>query len=158
MIEIDFESFHNKDYLEEGYDLYVVKNGLGDVLYVGISNQSIWERWFGWNGHMLWVDQVIEGNSAVGQKIVDHLPHSLKWKIQLWTLEDCAVFCRDILPSTRIPSIDFTEPYMIRKLSPILNRSYNLNPGRDTTPKSKREIEREKFLDEMYKKIFDNKP
>jgi hypothetical protein len=158
MIEIDFESFHNKDYLEGGYDLYVVKNGLGDVLYVGISNQSIWERWFGWNGHMLWVDHVIEGNSPVGEKIVDHLPHSLKWKIQLWTLEDCVVFCRDILPSTSIPNIDFTEPYMIQKLSPILNGSYNLNPGKDTTPKSKREIEREKFLDEMYKKIFDKKP
>ena len=40
MIEIDFESFHNQDYIEEGYDLYVVKNGLGDVLYVG-------ETWIG---------------------------------------------------------------------------------------------------------------
>jgi hypothetical protein len=157
MIEIDFEHFHNQDYMEEGYDLYVMKNGLGDVLYVGISNQSIWERWFGWNGHILWLDHVVEGNSAVGQKIVDHLPGSLKWEIQLWTLEDCVSFCRDILPTTHIPNIAFIEPYMIQKLSPILNSSYNFHPGKDTTPKSKREIEREKDLDEIYKQIFEKK-
>jgi len=155
MIEIDFESFHNQNYVEEGYDLYVMKNGLGDVLYIGISNQNIWERWFGWNGHILWVDHVIEGNSAVGRKIVDHLPDSLKWKIQLWTLDDCVNLCRDELPTTRIPNIGFIEPFMIQKLSPILNGSYNLRPGKDTTPRSNKEIEREKFLNEMYKKIFD---
>ncbi len=157
MIELDFERFHNQDYIEEGYDLYVMKNGLGDVLYVGISKQSIWIRWFGWNGHVLWADRVIEGNSPVGKKIVDHLPDSLKWKIQLWTLEDCINFCRDILPTIRISNIDFIEPYMIQKLSPILNGSYNRRPGKDTTPKSKREIERERSIDELYKKIFDKK-
>ena len=47
------------------------------------------------------------------------------------------------------------ELFMIQILSPILNGSYNLHPGKDTTPKSKKEIECEKFLDEMYKKIFD---
>jgi hypothetical protein len=47
MIEIDFEKFHNHDYREKGYDLYVMKNGLGDPLYVGISTRSIWELWFG---------------------------------------------------------------------------------------------------------------
>lgn len=86
---------------------------------------------------------------------MDHLPDSLKWKIQLWTLPDCIDFCSDILPAVHFPSIDFIEPYMIQKLSPILNGSYNLRPGKDTTPKSKKEIERENFLDDMYKKIFD---
>ena len=157
MIEISFEKFHNQDYIEEGYDLYVMKNGLGDVLYVGISTQSIWERWFGWHGHIFWADHAIEGNSAVGQKIVDHLPDSLKWKIQLWTLEDCVNFCKDIVPSANIPNIAFIEPFMIQKLSPILNGSYNLHPGKDTTPKSKKEIEREKLLDRLYKDIFDKK-
>src|SRR6476661_8683758 len=105
---------------------------------------------------MLWVNHVIEGNSPVGQKIVHHLPNSLKWKIQLWTLEDCVSFCNDILPVTHISNIELIEPYMILKLSPILNGSYNLHPRKDTTPKSTKEIENEKFLDEMYKKIFDN--
>jgi hypothetical protein len=157
MIEIEFESFHNQDFVEEGYALYVMKNGLGDALYVGISQQSIWTRWFAWNGHILWSANAIEGNSAVGRKIVDHLPESLRWKIQLWTLEDCVAFCRDVLPSSNIPSIDFIEPYMIQKLSPILNGSYNLQPGKDTTLKSKTEIERQRVLDEMYRKIFDKK-
>src|SRR5690349_5689608 len=157
MIELDFESFHNQEYAEDGYSLYVVKNGLGNVLYVGISHLNIWERWFGWSGHILWVDQVIEGHSHVGEKIVDHLPDSLQWKIQLWTLEDCLEFCRDVLPTTRPPDIDFVEPYMIQKLSPILNGSYNLRPGKDNTPKSKKEIERENSLNEMYKKIFEKK-
>jgi len=49
------------------------------------------------------------------------------------------------------------EPYMIKKPSPILNVNYNLSPGSDTTPKSKKEIEREKYLDKMYREIFDKK-
>ena len=158
MIEIDFEVFHNQNYVEEGYDLYVMKNGPGDVLYVGISHQSIWERWFGGNGHILWVDRPREANSPVGRKILDHLPDSLRWKIQLWTFEACVNFCKDILPTTHAPNIDFIEPYMIQKLSPILNGSYNLHPGKDTTPKSQKEIERERLLDEMYRKIFDKNP
>jgi hypothetical protein len=46
---------------------------------------------------------------------------------------------------------------MVQKLRPALNVIYNLNPGRDTTPKSKTEIEREKFLDKMYDEIFSKK-
>jgi hypothetical protein len=46
---------------------------------------------------------------------------------------------------------------MIQKLRPALNAIYNLHPGKDTTPKSKKEIEREKFLDKMYDQIFNKK-
>jgi hypothetical protein len=46
---------------------------------------------------------------------------------------------------------------MIQKLSPILNGTYNLRPGKDTTPKSKKEIEREKDLDRIYDEIFNKK-
>ncbi|HXQ34569.1 MAG TPA: hypothetical protein VN843_11205 [Anaerolineales bacterium] len=107
-------------------------------------------------GHMIWDGkQHIIGQSAVGQKIVDHLPDLLKWKIQLWTLEDCIEFCNNILPPIQQYPIEFVEPFMIQKLSAILNITYNLDPGKDTTPKSKKEIEREKFLDEMYKEIFE---
>jgi hypothetical protein len=31
MIEIDFESFHNQNYNEKGYELYVMKNGNMDI-------------------------------------------------------------------------------------------------------------------------------
>jgi len=158
MIEIDFQCFHDQGYEEEGYDLYVMKNGPGDVLYVGISTQSIWDRWFGWNGHIVWEGNIIYGTSAVGQKIEDHLPDSLQWRIQLWTLEDCIKLCKDELRATkRQPDIKFMEPFMIQKLSPILNGTYNLRPGKDTTAKSQKEIQREKLLDEVYKKIFEKK-
>ncbi len=158
MLEIDFVKFHDQDYVEEGYELYVMKNGSGDILYVGITTQSIWQRWFGWNGHMVWEDNRIYGISSIGQKIVDHLPDSLNWKIQLWTLEACKTFCKDILPaSRRDPTIQFVEPFMIQKLSPILNVTYNLNPGKDTTPMSEREKKREEILDYWYDKIFNKK-
>jgi hypothetical protein len=158
MIEIKFKRFHDQDYVEEGYELYVVKNGLNDVLYVGTSTLSIWERWFGWHGHILWTDAIIQGTSPVGQNMVDHLPESLNWKIQLWTLEDCMNYCSYILPpNMSMLDIKLIEPYMIQKLSPILNMTYNLSPGRDTTPKSKKEKAREKLLDEAYRKLFEKK-
>jgi len=158
MIEIVFESFCDHDYVDEGYDLYVMKNGLGEVLYLGISTQSIWERWFGWNGHMHWEANVIFGKSPVGEKILAHWPDSLKWKIQLWTLADCVTFCKDVLPVNRSHlTIKFVEPFMIQKLSPILNVTYNLNPGQDTMPMSEREKKREEILDNMYDKIFNKK-
>jgi hypothetical protein len=158
MIEIDFEKFGDQDFVDEGYELYVMKNGSGAVLYVGITTQSIWERWFGWNGHMMWEGNTIYGISLIGQKIVDHLPESLKWKIQLWTLEDCRIFCKDMLPETQsYTTIQFVEPLMIQKLSPSLNVTFNLNPGKDTTPKSKQEKKREETLDNWYDKIFNKK-
>jgi len=52
MIELDFVQFHEQHYREQRYELYVLKNGLGDILYIGISKSNIWERWFGWGGHM----------------------------------------------------------------------------------------------------------
>jgi hypothetical protein len=44
---------------------------------------------------------------------------------------------------------------MIRKLSPALNVTYNLNPGKDTTLKSQKEKEREQQADKLYREIFD---
>jgi len=158
MIEIEFKRFHKQDYADDGYELYVMKNGSDDVLYVGISTRSIWERWFGWNGHITWNRNTIYGESSIGRKIADHLPDSMKWKIQLWTRDDCIEYCKDVLPpNTQRLTIGFIEPFMIQKLSPILNEIYNLHPGEDTTPKSKKELEHEKMLDEIYKSIFEKK-
>jgi hypothetical protein len=89
MIEITFNDFHDYNYPDEGYELYVMKNGLGDVLYVGISENNIWGRWFSFGGHMIWDGRHIIGQSSVGEKIADHMPDSLDWKIQLWLLDDC---------------------------------------------------------------------
>jgi hypothetical protein len=158
MIELDFQQFHDQKYREQGYELYVLKNGLGGILYIGISKNDIWQRWFGWGGHMTWDGKVIYGESPVGVKIENHLPDSLNWKIQLWTLQDCVNFCRNELPIDTLEiTIHEIEPIIIRKLSPALNGTYNLNPGKDTTPKSQKEMELERKADELYREIFNSK-
>jgi hypothetical protein len=162
MIELSFWNFHEQNYDENGlgfgYCLYVVKNGTGCVLYVGISTVDVWERWFGWGGHITWDGNMIYGESSIGEKIEKHIPDSLNWKIQLWTLEDCIKFCRTELSSDIFEkTIHDVEPIMIQKLSPALNDTYNLNPGKDTTPKSPKEKELEEKADRLYKEIFNNK-
>ena len=158
MIELTFQEFHEQQYKEDRFCLYIVKNRQGDVLYIGISTINVWERWFAWSGHMVWDGKVIYGESPIGVKIEDHLPDSLRWKIQLWTLDDCIQFCRMELPEDTLAlTIGDIEPIMIQKLSPALSIIFNLHPGKDRTPKSEKEIKRDQYLDEMYKKIFDKR-
>lgn len=158
MIELRFENFYEQNYKDEGFCLYVVKNGLGDILYVGISTADVWSRWFGWGGHMMWDGKIIYGESPIGVKIENHLPDSLSWKIQLWTLTDCKEFCRRELPhDTSTVTIQEIEPLMIKKLSPALNATYNLTPGKDTTPRSQKEKELEQKADAAYHDIFNKK-
>jgi len=47
LIEVTLERFYNSEYEEQGFCLYIVKNGKNEVLYIGITQQTIWERWFG---------------------------------------------------------------------------------------------------------------
>jgi hypothetical protein len=89
MFEITFKDFYELGYEEDAWhELYVVKNGLDEVLYVGITSQKIWDRWFGWNGHIFLSGPILVGRSSVGNKIVDHLPDAWEWKVQLWSLDD----------------------------------------------------------------------
>ena len=156
MIELSFLEFHQQRYAEQQFCLYVVKNGSSDILYIGISTNDVWERWFGFGGHLTWDGNIIYGESPIGVKIENHLPDSLGWKIQLWSLKDCLEFCgeelRNDLPEATIQEL---ESRMIRKLSPALNTMFNLSAGEDTSPKSKKEIERERLLDRSYREIFD---
>lgn len=158
MIELSFLEFHEQQYNEEQFCLYVVKHLSEETLYVGISTNNIWERWFSWGGHMTWDGKVIYGESPIGLRIENHLPDSLQWKIQLWNLKDCLEFCRDQL-SEDVSEITIhdLEPLMIRKLSPVLNATYNLNPSKNTMPRSKKQDEQEKLLDRLYKELFDKK-
>jgi hypothetical protein len=158
MIEIKFSDFHDYKYEDDGkYRLYMMKNGLGDVLYIGISERSIWERWFSWGGHMTWDGDIIVGESSIGTKIENHLPDSLDWHIQLWTLQDCLEVLGDTIPSHVDHTIQDIEPLMIKKFAPALNRTYNYNPGRDTTPQSEKEKAWEKYVDKAYDEIFNKK-
>ncbi|MCC6499957.1 MAG: hypothetical protein IT313_06785 [Anaerolineales bacterium] len=158
MIEITFKDFYDYNYRHDVFfELYVMKNSLEEALYVGISSKNIWERWFGWNGHIMAGPKHMTGESPVGQKIVDHLPESWNWKIQLWTLDDCKNFCAEKLNPRGKYDIQWLEPMMIQKLRPSLNVIYNLNPGVDRQPKSAREKQREAELDRAFREIFDEK-
>ncbi|MBI3170265.1 MAG: hypothetical protein HYZ22_17410 [Chloroflexi bacterium] len=157
MIEITFKEFYELNYQEDAFhDLYVMKNGNDEVLYVGISSQKIWDRWFGWNGHIFDDHLILIGKSSIGQKVVDNLPDSWCWKIQLWTLDDCVAFCKDeISPTRAYYDIKYLEPFMIEKLRPVLNVLYNQNPGKDSTPKSEKEKRIDKILDKAYYEVFE---
>jgi integrase len=73
MIEITFKEFFEYKYQEDGfYELYVMQNGLGDTLYVGISSQNIWNRWFGWNGHIPHWMAIRVGNLRYAQELAHH--------------------------------------------------------------------------------------
>ena len=157
MIELSFWNFYQQKFEEKDYRLYVMKNGFGGILYIGISEVNVWSRWFGWGGHITWDGNVIYGESPIGVKIERHIPDSLNWKIQLWTLEDCIKFLGDDIQPHNSQTIKTIEPLMIKKLSPILNSTYNYNPGKDTTPKSKKEKEWEENVDQAYQEIFNKK-
>lgn len=161
MIEITFKEFYEYTYREDGfYELYIMKNGLEEILYVGISAQNIWNRWFGWNGHIMGDSSFMIGESTVGRKIVDYLPDAWNWKIQLWTLDDCKAFCADEINlhgRYTIQSIQAVEPLMIRKLHPILNMNYNKNLGVDHMPISEKEKRRKAILDQVYYEVFEKK-
>ena len=165
MIELSFKKFYDQDFDDDGYCLYVMKNGLGDILYVGISTTDIWGRWFDGTGHIPWSGTMRYGNSTIGEKIVNHLPDSLNWKIQLWTLKDCLTFCEMEFPdsSLKMSAGDYNytvrdvEARIIKKLSPALNRHLNLNPSKDTTPKSEKELKWERYIADAYDEIFNKK-
>jgi hypothetical protein len=156
MLEITFREFFEYKYPHgEFHELYIMKNGLEEILYIGISSENIWNRWFGWCGHILVGTNYLVGESSVGRNIVDHLPDSWNWKVQLWTFEDCREFCAEKLNPNGRYDIKWLEPLMIQKLRPSLNIIYNLNPGPDNTPISEKEIKRQAALDRAYREIFE---
>jgi hypothetical protein len=147
MIELSMKEFYKDEFKADNYCLYMVRNGESDLLYIGISSDSIWNRWFG--GSFSHIPHGKYPNSLIGQKIFDHLPDSGNWKIQLWTPADCVKACKKFSDKSqykliRPNNMRYMEKFLIEHLRPILNRTHNDNPSIDTTPKSKSELERER--------------
>ena len=114
--------------------------------------------WLGWTYDMGWKCDLWRFNDWYKNRKPSHIPDSLRWKIQLWTLADCCRFCQEELPADISGvTIRDIEPKMIRKLSPALNVYLNLHPGKDTTPLSNKEKQWEKFVDQSYDEIFNKK-
>jgi hypothetical protein len=119
MITMTFADFYKTDWDEGEHELYVLKRG-SDVLYVGISERGIWNRWFGSWGHIPangWGERF--AGSQAGRAVLQNAPESANWIMELWTVQDCARFINR--PDLRFRNIRQVEPYMIELLKPSLN-------------------------------------
>lgn len=132
MIEITFKDFWRGHYDDSPpYCIYVLKDDRGCPLYVGKAEAGVWTRWFGGrNSHLIrniWGGYV--HNSQVGRAILANKPHSLCWRIELWTLEDAANYLNGALSGIRGPGADlrrsnnvaYVESFMIANRQPSLN-------------------------------------
>jgi hypothetical protein len=107
---LTFAEFYEGDY--HG-NLYIVWRG-SQALYVGITRDHVWNRWFGNRGHI----SNIDGNwradycgSEIGKVIVKNRPESLGWKIEL----------------RNIPypmDLESEERRLIHELRPLCNRTH----------------------------------
>ena len=129
MVSVPLEQFMDADFDCNDYELYVLR-GNSEILYVGISKANIWNRWFGGLGRMY---QTAGGQwkakDPVGATVVENMPHSLNWTIELWTTDDLRnLFSKELERIGFNPErceVNTFEPWMILKLSPKLNRSHS---------------------------------
>jgi len=150
MRTLTFSEFYRGDFEDIGYELYFLKDTDGKAMYIGISRNSIWHRWFGGgNSHMdIGANEKIFGASYIGQVIERRLPSSWNWVIELWTKEDCMRVI-DTEFEGKDPdriSIATLEPYMIHKFEPFYNVMHSGGSHEDPLTTKK--------LNDAYKKLF----
>ena len=145
-----FSHFYRGDYDDLGYELYLIKDFADNVMYIGISRDFIWHRWFdGGTSHMD-VDMKgrIYGKSYIGEVVERRFPISWNWIIELWTKEDCLKACVAILSNMNLGEIgiEVIEPYMINKYNPLYNVAHGDGRHEDRLTTKK--------LDALYKRLF----
>ena len=129
MVRLRFETFMSGEYdnKDEAHELYVLKNE-SRVLYVGISIWNLWDRWFGGISSHLVRNYYGEwfGTSDVGRAVIENMPASNDWIMELWTLQDCIDFLDSRFEGANHSAltIKYIEPFMIRKLKPSFNVIY----------------------------------
>ncbi len=145
-----FSEFYACNFKDQGYELYFIKDNTGNAMYVGISKDSVWRRWFGGGtSHMdTNAEGELYGRSYVGEVIQRRFPESWDWIVELWTKEDCVQILGDRFRGKDIEKlgIDSIEPYIIIKFEPLYNVMHG--GGRHDDPLIS------KKLDEAYKKLF----
>ena len=150
MITIKFSEFHKGDYEDRGYELYIIKDSDEKAMYIGISRDSIWHRWFGGGPSHMDTDAAgkIYGKSYIGEVIERRLPSSWDWIIELWTRGDCLKACEAEFLGRDIDKIEIEsiEPHMIVKFEPLYNVAHG--GGRHEDPLTT------KKLDAIYKDLF----
>jgi hypothetical protein len=123
MLKMTLKKFFESDIDEGNHELYILKQSRR-VLYIGISERGVWNRWFGFRGpHIgrnLWGEMF--PNSPAGRAVIENFPKSWKWQFELWTVEDCVKFLA--IPHNDRFTIHHVERLMIEKLKPSLNVTY----------------------------------
>lgn len=114
------KKFFESDVDEGAHELYILRKGRR-ILYIGISERGVWNRWFGnLSAHMLrngWGE--FYPSSQAGRAVIENFPKSWSWTLELWTIKDCTDFLS--IPYHERMTIHYVEPLMIRKLKPSLN-------------------------------------
>ena len=102
-----------------GESLYILHDG-SECLYIGISRRGIWERWFDrYMGHIR--GKYSYCNTDIGDYVVQNLPASLDWTLELWTEADCL----EVVEDKKHFRLEDFEAMMIRKLEPVFNVVHN---------------------------------
>jgi len=150
MKELKFSEFYQGQFSDDGYELYIVKDIEKNVMYIGISRDSIWHRWFGgsishMNSH---ATGKVYGKSYIGEVIERRLPSSWDWLIELWTKEDCLKACEATFIGKDLDKIEIEsiEPYMILKFEPLYNVTHGGGHHEDPLTTKK--------LDAIHKDLF----
>jgi hypothetical protein len=116
-IKLSFREFIDMDYDEGYHNLYIVWYK-ETALYVGISNWNIWDRWFSRsNCHMLklsggWSE---DWSSSIGRCIIQNLPESLDWIIELRHYPNTLLFNKAPV------DLDNVEQDLIYEYRPLFN-------------------------------------
>ena len=123
-LTLTFGEFAKGNYEEGERNLYIIWRGK-QCLYIGVSIDDIWIRWFHRNNRHISIvnDDAWLGSSPIGRVIVYNLPKSLRWKIEL----------REI-PLTETADLQKAEKQLIRELRPL----FNITHRQPLTPKENR--------------------
>jgi hypothetical protein len=131
-IVMTFEKFAKGNFEAGHRNLYIVWRGK-QALYVGISRDNIWSRWFaGARSHICinagghWIKGY---SSPIGQAIIRNRPTSMRWKIELRHI----AYPNDLHDAER---------QLIHDLHPLFNSTY-LPPLTDKEIKIYRYLTRE---------------
>lgn len=113
-----FSTFLNDIDIDGNYNLYIIRHP-NCVLYVGISTNNIWNRWFHMpDSHMRFVQKysgTLEGgkwigSSPIGMAIQKNFPSSLQWTIEL--------------QQHQLQNLREREQELIHQLRPLFNTTY----------------------------------
>jgi integrase/recombinase XerC len=132
MKAMTFSEFCEGHFADDGFELYLVKDVDDKAIYIGISRDSVWHRWFGGGTSHMDIDAAgkIRGRSHIGEVIESYFPASWNWLIELWTREDCLKACKTELSGRAIQrlGIETIEPYMIVRFGPLYNLTHTGKP------------------------------